>query len=363
MTSEERTIKRVMIYRLGSLGDTVVALPSFHLIARVFPNAKRYLLGGLISNSRASHASAILCDSGLIHDYISYPVGLRNMVALDKLRREITALQPDILVYLAAPRGPIKVLRDVLFFKWCGIKKIIGVPFMAVLRENQWLDNEQRYEHESHRLARCISVLGSPKLDSPESWDLHLTHSENERTRKVLCDLGKDVPFIACGVGSKVEVKDWGKASWEMLLQRLFHRYRGFAVVFVGAKAERDLCDQIGRSWIGKKLNLSGLLTPRESASVLGKATLFIGHDGGPMHLAAAMGTTCVAIFSARNKPGVWFPYGENHHVFYHQTECYGCALDVCAHEAKKCITSITVEEVEEAVQSVLQNVKAFIAT
>ena len=74
------------------------------------------------------------------------------------------------------------------------------------------------------------------------------------------------------------------------------------------------------------------------------------------MHLAAAMGTPCVAVFSARNKPRTWFPYGNNHHVIYHKTECYGCGLEVCKLEAKKCITSITVEEVEEAVQTSLQN-------
>ena len=36
--------RKVLIYRLGSLGDTVVALPSLHLIARAFPDAERRVL-------------------------------------------------------------------------------------------------------------------------------------------------------------------------------------------------------------------------------------------------------------------------------------------------------------------------------
>ena len=37
-------IKKILIYRIGSLGDTIVALPCFHLIERLYPNAERVLL-------------------------------------------------------------------------------------------------------------------------------------------------------------------------------------------------------------------------------------------------------------------------------------------------------------------------------
>ena len=37
-------IRRVLVFRLGSLGDTVVALPSFPLVARAFPRAERRVL-------------------------------------------------------------------------------------------------------------------------------------------------------------------------------------------------------------------------------------------------------------------------------------------------------------------------------
>jgi ADP-heptose:LPS heptosyltransferase len=64
------------------------------------------------------------------------------------------------------------------------------------------------------------------------------------------------------------------------------------------------------------------------------------------MHLAASVGTSCVAIFSARNRPGIWFPFGSAHQLIYHQTECFGCNLEVCTIEKKKCISSISIDEV-----------------
>ena len=52
--------KRVLIYRLGSLGDTLIALPAFHLIARAFPGAERRLLTNFPVNVKAPPAAAIL---------------------------------------------------------------------------------------------------------------------------------------------------------------------------------------------------------------------------------------------------------------------------------------------------------------
>jgi ADP-heptose:LPS heptosyltransferase len=103
--------------------------------------------------------------------------------------------------------------------------------------------------------------------------------------------------------------------------------------------------------WDGPKLNLCGKCTPRESAAVLAGALVFIGHDSGPMHLAAGVGTDCVVIFSARSPRGQWFPLGEGHEVFYRDVSCSGCRLFECVSEGKRCLAGISVEEVAQAVE------------
>ena len=136
-------IKRVLIYRLGSLGDTVVALPSFHLIARAFPAAERRVLTTNPVASAASPISAIIGDSGLLHGYMEYPIKLRNPAELFKLSLQIRSWQPKIMVYLAEPRGRYAAVRDALFFKLAGIKHLVGVPYTRALQENRWLKREQ----------------------------------------------------------------------------------------------------------------------------------------------------------------------------------------------------------------------------
>jgi ADP-heptose:LPS heptosyltransferase len=72
------------------------------------------------------------------------------------------------------------------------------------------------------------------------------------------------------------------------------------------------------------------------------------------MHLAAAVGTPCVALFAARNIPRVWYPFGPRHRILYHQVDCAGCSLETCIVEKKKCLLSITPDEVLTELAAVL---------
>src|SRR5277367_2795104 len=95
----------IVIYRLGSLGDTVIALPCFHLIRKTYPRAKIVLLTNQPVSGKAAPAMVIVENSGLCDEAISYPVGSRNTVELQNIRRMIRQLQPEALYNLAASRG------------------------------------------------------------------------------------------------------------------------------------------------------------------------------------------------------------------------------------------------------------------
>ncbi|MGI4829588.1 MAG: hypothetical protein ACRYFU_15540 [Janthinobacterium lividum] len=74
----DRTVRRVLIYRLGSLGDMLIALPAFHLIARAFPEADRRLLTNSPVHAKAPAAAAVLDGTGLVQGYLRYTVGTRS---------------------------------------------------------------------------------------------------------------------------------------------------------------------------------------------------------------------------------------------------------------------------------------------
>lgn len=349
--------QRVLLYRLGSLGDTLVALPALHLVAEAFPDAERRLLTNFPVHVKAPPAAAVLEHTGLVQGFFRYAVGTRSPRELLRLWWQLLRWRPDVLVYLGAPRGVESAKRDALFFRLCGVSRQIGVPVTEEMQRNLPSGLNGALEPEASRLARNIRELGDAHLEDAASWDLHLTGAEHVRAAEVLSATG-GAPLIAVSVGTKVQAKDWGRENWRGLLDRLAQTYRGHALALCGAPEEADASDFAAAGWQARSgaaaINLCGRLTPRESAAVFARARVFLGHDSGPMHLAAAVQTPCVAIFAARNIPRVWFPYGREHRVLYHHVECAGCELETCIVQRKKCLTSISVDEVLAEIRAIL---------
>jgi len=348
----ERLIKKVLIYRLGSLGDMVVALPCLHLIERRYPDAKRKLLTNFPVNAKAPAAAAVLGESGLLDGYVRYTAGTRNVAELLRIALDVRRFAPDLLVLLTDLRPWSLVRRDLLFFRMCGVRRVVGAPGEREM-ERRFDAATGMWESEAHRLARLIGELGDARVDDPASWNLQLTEAERRAAGEALGEL-RGRPLIVCGPGTKMQAKDWGKENWRALLGRLVKRYPEHALALVGASEDAEGSEFAAEEWTGAKVNLCGRLTPRETAAVIGHARVFLGPDSGPMHLAASVGVPCVIAFSARGQKGVWYPAGGGHEILYHAPECAGCELEICIVERKRCLTSIGVEEMERAVERVL---------
>jgi ADP-heptose:LPS heptosyltransferase len=334
------------------LGDTIVALPCLHLIARMFPQAERTLLTNFPVHAKAPASAAVLGSSGLVDGYMRYNVGTRNVFELFRLAWQIRRLRPDVLVYLMPVRPARNVRRDRLFFRLAGVRQILGLPGEEELK-NRFDPATGLYESEAFRLARTLQDLGDAAPEKIANWDLHLTEAEREVAMRFLSAFAGR-KLIACGPGCKMQANDWEQENWRALLGRLYLKYPSYGLVMAGAQEDAAVCVYAAGNWAGAKVNLAGKLNPRETAAVFRYASVFIGPDSGPKHLAASMGTPCVCVFSARGLPGVWFPPGKGNQVVYHQTECCGCHLETCKVMAKKCIRSVTVDEMEQAVDKVL---------
>jgi heptosyltransferase-3 len=309
-------METVLIYRLGSMGDTVVALPCFHKIALTYPDARRIVITNRPVASSAAALEQILGGSGLVHGYIDYPLGLRNPLAIARLAREIKQSGARVLVYLTDRPQLLGVLRDIAFFRLLGIRRIIGAPIRKEQRRCKTDDKTGIQEPEAERLARCLSSLGRIDLDDAHAWNLRLRRDEIERALHSLSPLAGGA-FIAVHVGTKDAAKDWGEENWAKLLGELSREYPDLGLVFVGAADEGARCADLAANWRGPTLNLCGNLPPRSSAVVLSRAMLFIGHDSGPMHLASSQGTRCVALFGDHEPPRRWHPYGAGHRIIH----------------------------------------------
>jgi len=347
-----KPVRKILVYRLGSLGDTVVALPAIQLVSRAFEEAQLTLLTNKPIATKAAPVESVVGD-GVFAEVLDYPIGTRNPLRLAALAAQLRSRKFDLVVNLCEARTRLKTARDRCFFRLSGIRDLRGFPKNGEDFEPAVDPTTGLYESETKRLLRRIATLGSVSLEDPTAWDLRLTDSEKTAGQTVLPS-GSN-PILALGVGTKMQSKDWEEGNWVALTKQLSQALPGWRLAAVGSVDERRRADGCLAVWSGPKTNLCGTLSPRETAAVLEQATLFIGHDSGPMHLASAVGAPCVAIFSARNLPGQWFPARSGHKIIYHKTDCFGCNLETCITQKKRCILSITVDLVYSAALDLLK--------
>ena len=353
----QQEAKRILVFRIGELGDTLIALPSLRAIREAFPGSHVALLGNVDSQSRHVAPNQTL-PIGLIDEWFAYPSGestLRlsgSIRLLSRLRRG----RFDLVVYLAPRmRRPVDVRRDLLFFRLCGITTVIGHKGFAPLarRAGEPLPlilNEA--DHLLHRLAQSDIPVPAP---ASAVFDLELTDEERGKAdgwlRRQIPALGA-CRIIGFGPGSKWPSKIWPEERFAELGCRLTREFDIYPIVF-GGPEDRELADRLIGVW-GKGANAAGTLSPREAAAALSRCVMYVGNDTGTMHLAAAVGTPCVVAMCAQDWPGHWNPYGEGHVVLRRSLPCEGCFLKVCITEGMRCLKEIEVDAVLAACNEVL---------
>lgn len=343
---------RILIYRLGSLGDTIVALPAFRIVRQAFPTARITVLTNAPVSGKAAPLESILENTGLIDAIVPYPVGLRDPRRLARLISTLRQQRFDLAISLTAARGFAASCRDYLFLKACGISSVLGIPFAA--RDLHCREQAgELYEPETARLLRRVQALGCADLHDRSWFDLALTPEETAEARRLLAEAKIGGKFIVASIGTKSPLKDWGIENWKQLLAALGREHPGVTLVLLGSADEAAASEELLRSWPGHGVHFCGQTSPRVSAALLREAALFLGHDSGPMHLADAAGTRCVTIYAAQAPPGQWFPSGPGHLNLYPRAFYDPSQVHDPAHQ-RRALASITVDNVLAAVRHCL---------
>lgn len=352
-----KEIRRILIYRIGNLGDIVCAIPAMVAIRQHFSEAKISLLTNKESTGNPD-AEEILKGNNFLDEIITYdPSRLREFrYALDILKK-LRSLGADLLVYLSISESSRRrILRDWLFFRLSGCKRSIGFKLPKAV--GTYMVHGIKLPLFPQEVDRLISLLApfGIKHDT-KKIDFQLPIKENDK--KVVGTIwdeyrlkGKN-PIVAICPGGKFPVKHWSVekyASVSSILQKDF----GVTILLIGGLGEKVAGEMIKKTAGNSIVNLIGKTTYMESAEVISRCNLLISNDCGAAHLAAAVGTPVVGIYSSRNFPGAWHPWGNHHTVLRNDTlPCHFCFRTEC--ETKECINSIAVEQVIEACSKYLE--------
>ena len=349
----------VLVFRTGSLGDTLVALPALWAVREHFRDARITLLCDHHPRKNYVLASDLLSGSGVVDGFMHYaidpsPTGRLLMpLRMAALAARIRRGGFDTLVYLA-PTGrlPSQVRRDRLFFRAAGIRRFIGMDADLGMPPPPAPGREQPRE------ADLILSHIAPGVPVPPPgqgrMELGLGEAEERTVRAWLDGLPSDGgrPWLGIGPGSKMPAKVWPAERYLEVVRALVEEFDVWPVVFGGAE-DRAVGEWLVRE-LGRGYVAAGELGLRPSARALSRCRLYLGTDTGTMHMAVAVGVRCVAVFCSHAYPGMWFPYGPGHHVLRTPIACEGCQLMECVERGMECILSIQAEAVRAACAEVL---------
>ena len=97
---------------------------------------------------------------------------------------------------------------------------------------------------------------------------------------------------------------------------------------------------------------------PEATARTLEAADLVVGADSGPAHLAAAVGTPVVVLFSGTNNPQQWQSTGRQVAVVRESVECSPCHRERCPRANHPCMTRLKPQQVMVEVEKLLSKMR-----
>lgn len=335
--------RSVLVVRLGNVGDIVVALPAFQAIRELYPSSHLTLLTSPTRRG-APGAEEILAEDSTFDEMVVYfedessrPGFLRG------LRHRLTALEIDLAVVLPGDRARFASHAKYLaLLATCGVRKVVG---------NQLVKGEEHETGQVDRLMKVVEPLG-PVAVSPFPW-IRVSPADNDYAEQMLADWD-GYPIVGMQCGAKRQANRWPDERFSELGRRLVQEQQ-VRLVLTGSPGEKDLTASIAARIGPECIDLGGRTTLTQLAAVAGRCVAFVSNDTGTMHVAAAMGTPVVAIFSGRYVPYRWHPFGNAHCVIRKEIECSPCLKDVCPlYPVPECLNRIEVTEVLAAVENVL---------
>jgi heptosyltransferase-3 len=282
-------MNRILVIRGGAIGDFILTLPALKALRDARPRAHMEILGykhiAVLAENRF-YAQAV-------HS-IEYGPLARFFARNSELPAELADYFASFDLIVSYLYDPDRIFETNL--RRCGVQNLICGPARIV----------ESAGHAAQQLARPMEQLGINVADFAER--IFPLIEDREFAREFLASTMP--PIIAIHPGSGSHEKNWPLENWI----DLFSPSSRFAdledLVVISGEADEAQTDELEREWKNRGVRFARNLPLPSLAAVLDRS-IFIGHDSGISHLAAAAGANCILLFGPTD-PDVWAPKNEN---------------------------------------------------
>jgi len=329
--------KRILVIKIGAIGDVILAIPSLRAIRNNFPDAYISVIVG--SSSRHVLKKCPYIDDVIFYDRKDHEKGIKGLLKMGAIvRRKAFEVSLDFQNNRASH-----------IIAWLG-----GVPRRFGYNNKKFgflINNRLKYlkigvgpvEEQFRILKRAgINTMGASKrLETwPSKEDFSYVDSflKNEwvRTNQVL---------VGINIGSSWKTKRWPLKCFSRLSDML--AAKDIRVIITGSEEEQHLADDFVKVARSKVINAAGKTTVNELAALIKRCKVFVTGDSAPMHIASSMGTNFIALFGPTD-PRRHYEATDKGLVIKKKVTCGPCYKPDCKNVL--CMDKISVDEVFKAV-------------
>jgi heptosyltransferase-3 len=295
-------MNRVLVIRGGAIGDFILTLPALKALRDAYPFAHIEILGykhiAALGENRFYAQAVRSIEYGPLASFFT-----KN----SELPAELAAYFASFDLIISYLYDPDRIFESNL--RRCGVENLFCGRAKIV----------ETSGHAARQLAQPIEQLGVTVADLTEQ--IFLSVDDRRFAQEFLRSSLQ--PIVAIHPGSGSEKKNWPLENWIELLsskhgvsrtkRELGSIGKQLSVIVVSGEADNTQTVQLEDAWKDPDVRFAKNLPLPQLAAVL-EHTIFVGHDSGISHLAAAAGAKCILLFGPTD-PSVWAPRNKNAQV------------------------------------------------
>jgi ADP-heptose:LPS heptosyltransferase len=280
-------VHKLAVLRANAIGDYLVSLPAIEALRAAYPAAELVLLGA------GWHAGFLAGRPGPVDRCLAVPptVGVRDdrppapAAEVEGFFARMRAERFDLAVQLQGGG-----CHSNPFVRRLGARVTAG----SRAADAPPLDRTvpyARHQHEIHRFLEVVGLVGA----APVTLEPRLEVTADDRAEAAAALAADERPLVVLHPGAADPRRRWPVERLAMVGGELARK--GARLAVVGTASERGVVDRLLDALDGDPADLAGRLGLGGLAGLLERATLLVGNDSGPRHLAAAVGTATVAVY------------------------------------------------------------------
>ena len=359
-------MKKILIIRLSSMGDIVMALPVAGALKRQFGNdveitwVVKELYAGIVGNNK--YIDKVICFEHLKSSYFR--------IAKEILRNLNKKIKHNKLSFVKKWLKRFPVDNDLQNKKYDIVLDLQGsvesslIALSAGAAVNlvpNFVENgierfyKQVYikDNTVHRIEEYLNVLSALKINNNYQGYLYGWNFTSKEIDKIIYILKKyelkdNADYVILALSTQWKSKNYPIDYWAEIIKYLNKVEK--KIIIIGTTFDQKDVDELFKLGLSNKfINLCGKTNMRDLVLLIKNAELVIVGDSGPMHIASSLNVPVIALFGPTN-PQKWGPVSNNSVVLSIDEDCKYCYKTHCPKHLeclKKIKPSIVIKEIQ----------------